>query len=947
MRIRGLHIDGFGHFADLELGPFDRPVTVLHGPNEAGKSTLLEFIRRVLFGFPDGRSRSNPYRPLAGGGHGGGVTIVGDGGETVTVRRFQGTGGGPVTLTAASGEPLADGELSRLLGHHSKDVFQNVFAFTLDELHDEALLSDDSVNSQIYSAGMGATKLPEALKTLNDGKGGLFLKSGRKHAIYDAAGGLDQVDYILRDVADNAAEYGRLSDQLEEVEAELQRLNHRRRESQSHLDRQRQLETAWDDWNELVTTEQQLADLPIIDEFPVDGVSRLEALEERVRGARREHESAVEDVTEAEARAEASVEYEAILDHSGDVDTLKRLSTSFHEAVRDLSKVKAELEEHKRSLTQTLKDLGPDWDEARLEAFDLSMAVREEISQHQERLRKAGEELARRESALAQDQNALEESTEAENRAKQELEASARPTSRKNNSKALAAIAAIGVAAGIALLAMGPALGGTTLPLGIAGGLVFLTLAGIAAYLLTSGQSSTGADAEYARLSRELANAIELTKQRKDRTERSGKAVELAKSALESIESEWRQWLAERGLRETFLPENVVEVRSKIELGLTQRSDVRSWQQRIDAIQGRIVEYTTTVEPLASEFAVAFDDNDPRIVAAAADRLFELHVEVERKVGEQKGAKADLEKAKRGLKERKTVLDEAEEEMKELLQSGAAAAAEDFRKRAETYRGRTDLEKKRRDALDRLQRLSGPGEPLEALKKQLGDTDIQAIRDEKRRVEEEYTDADAEVRELSTERGSIQAQRDGLTGEEESSRLRTERHRLLEEMRGHAREWTVRTIAENLLQEARGKFEKERQPDVVRNAETFFKGITNERYQTVFSPLGSSEIHVMDSRGDPKQPSQLSRGTREQLFLSLRFGLVRELGQRSERLPVVVDEALVNFDPRRGMRAAGAFVELAQTNQVLVFTCHPQMVEWFVSAASERSAEEPEVVAIG
>jgi len=79
----------------------------------------------------------------------------------------------------------------------------------------------------------------------------------------------------------------------------------------------------------------------------------------------------------------------------------------------------------------------------------------------------------------------------------------------------------------------------------------------------------------------------------------------------------------------------------------------------------------------------------------------------------------------------------------------------------------------------------------------------------------------------------------------------------------------------------------------------------------------------------------LSRGTREQLYLSLRFGLIREFGERTERLPVVVDEVLVNFDPKRAGRAARAFAELANTNQVLVFTCHPETVALFTDVASE------------
>ena len=42
-------------------------MTVFVGPNEAGKSTLLEFVRRVLFGFPRKSGRVNPYPALGGG----------------------------------------------------------------------------------------------------------------------------------------------------------------------------------------------------------------------------------------------------------------------------------------------------------------------------------------------------------------------------------------------------------------------------------------------------------------------------------------------------------------------------------------------------------------------------------------------------------------------------------------------------------------------------------------------------------------------------------------------------------------------------------------------------------------------------------------------------------------------------------------------------------------
>ena len=69
--------------------------------------------------------------------------------------------------------------------------------------------------------------------------------------------------------------------------------------------------------------------------------------------------------------------------------------------------------------------------------------------------------------------------------------------------------------------------------------------------------------------------------------------------------------------------------------------------------------------------------------------------------------------------------------------------------------------------------------------------------------------------------------------------------------------------------------------------------------------------------------------------------------QPTARLPVIVDEVLVNFDPDRALRAAAAFVELSKTNQVLVFTCHPTVVGFFRRAALESGVQAPEVIEIG
>ena len=65
MKIADLRIDGFGVWHDLTLRGLSPEVTVFYGPNEAGKSTLMNFLRTVLYGVtPSRRKRYLP--PLVG-----------------------------------------------------------------------------------------------------------------------------------------------------------------------------------------------------------------------------------------------------------------------------------------------------------------------------------------------------------------------------------------------------------------------------------------------------------------------------------------------------------------------------------------------------------------------------------------------------------------------------------------------------------------------------------------------------------------------------------------------------------------------------------------------------------------------------------------------------------------------------------------------------------------
>ena len=715
MKIRDLHIDGFGHFSDRDFGPFARPVTVFHGPNEAGKTTLLEFIRTILFGFLDGRSRRNLYLPLSGGRHGGSITIESDDGEIVTVRRVSGTGGGQVTLTGEAGNPIPRTELSRLLDSHSRKTFETLFGFTLDELHDDALLSDDSVNSQIYSAGMGATRLPDALRTLDQQKERLFLFRGSRHAIHTTAVRLDEVESRLREVADNATEYGQQSARLAEMEKKLIHVRKCRREVASELEGHQNLERAWDDWIDLVNAQRNLDDMPEIDKFPEGGVARLETLEDRARTAAEEHQLAVENVESAESRATVDIEHESILEQREAIRDIQQGRNGFDQSVKDVPERESELATKRVYLENALADLGKDWDAERVSGFDLSILVREEVAAYAERIRGASDELQRSESALEQAETALADAAQGAERAQSNLDSAPEPTlhddgirERRGHVRTVrdtldnfartqdrvtdlkdrldgeseagpapasrggttVAAAVLGIV-GIALAVAGAFLGESALILGLIAG---TSLGAVAVYLFVRSRQPTQAhgqlrttrtrldeaeallselktcldeeavalhidalnttalsevedalDSEQERLSRwtSLTTTLEEAKERAQRltTRRddSERAVEAARSALESARDEWSHWLAKRGLREGFSPDNIAELRRLVDLGRTHLNGVVEMEKRIEAINTDIGEFVEIVQPLAAAHGFDLGPADHHRVGAVAD----------------------------------------------------------------------------------------------------------------------------------------------------------------------------------------------------------------------------------------------------------------------------------------------------------------------------------------
>ena len=888
MRIEDLHIDGFGILNDMSLGPLPSGLSVIRGDNEAGKTTLLAFVRHILFGFPDGRSNENQYPPLRGGKHGGRIKVMTDGGDPYVIERRPGKGAGNVKLTMPDGRTGDDSVLQQLLGFASRELFLNVFAFSLSELQRFESLDDDAVKGAIYSAGMGtgSVSLPEIDSDLENEMGDVFKPRGRKPVMNEVLKELETVEKGLRQRGDNVEEFDRLHGELAELDERIKSLQSRKNQAQERRDRAGKLVDAWEDWVELCSCRDELEQLPEMESFPAQGLERLERAEQQEESVQEALRELEDEQKSHEQKLESLDVDEDVIERADRIAALQRGRDQYDSAVRELPRREQELKEARERLEQDLKELGPQWDVQKLEEFDSSVGQRDTVREFRDRLRNA-------ESDVSAARNL--------------------PDLQKEWGRELFpvwpawAIVVLGLVLGAVLGATVDWIAGVAVALVLGGG-------GAGAYLAFRNQQAH----------------LEERQQ-----EQARERLERAEEKLSAVQDEWAEWLDSAGLQEDVSPESALELMSLIGQCREQHSTAEGLEERIEQMQDDVEDYRRRAREVAEECGLepSEDQDAGHLVDTLADRLEQAR---EDRVARQ-NLEERLEELERKLEGQQKKLEDVQSRKADLLAEAGAENGEEFRRLAETWKRRQELEDEVKDRERALARIAGPGDRVEALKKDLDGTD----RDEQARLKEEaqreLDELNQELEEALDTRGRLREQRESLESEEDSVELRMRRQSLLSSLEENAERWSVLAVARALLAEAKDRYEKERQPAVIQSASRSFELITEGRYPRIVAPPGEATLDVLDRRENRKSMEDLSRGTREQLYLAVRLGLIREFAQRQEPLPVVMDDVFVNFDPGRARAAMKAVLDLAEEQQVLLFTCHPQTCKL---AHSEESSTE-------
>ncbi len=382
MKLQSIYVENYGLFHERELNFHDQ-LQVIYGPNEAGKSTLLQLIREALFGFP----HQSPYRWRPTVKMAATVSMSLTNGEVFQYRRQKGQPDDVSGQFLASAKKIeSHDELVGLFSNATVDTFTNLFGFSLDELSKgQESLKNSSLGDLLLTGGVnGLEQFQHVQKELLAQQQEIFTAKAKTRKLNDVHHKLKDAKTRYQNQRIAPREFDLLVHEKETSQSRVTELSKsliEYRMQEKRLDRFVQALPLQRSINLLQTEINQLA-LP--ESLTPATLSRVESLLNQVRGLSLDIETLQKtiDQTSHEEELNATAPIDAqLLAHASNVQKL----------AQDVKQIRAFLAEQKtdqegirtlqRTIDQKLSELGSDWTIDKVQSLQLTLALRKQLDE--------------------------------------------------------------------------------------------------------------------------------------------------------------------------------------------------------------------------------------------------------------------------------------------------------------------------------------------------------------------------------------------------------------------------------------------------------------------------------------------------------------------------------------------------------------------------------------
>lgn len=881
MRIKELSARHFGLFDHLDA-PVDAPLVVFLGPNEAGKSTVREMITALLFGF-EKKQKGAAWKPLIRWGAAESTlsarVMLASGSEidlqrVISERRpvFQVLRGG--TMQEMGNTPLPD------VGAITREIFESIYCLTSDRLVFPAdtwsQVQDRLLGMEVFENLHPALDVAQALEEeaqalwRNDNRG--------RPAARELARQREALRQTLSEARERQHRLTRLSELRAQRHMEVERLRAGIRDSEAFL---REAEV----WRELRSRmerirrmEQEAGDLTPFEVLPEDIAGHMQRLEESEKALSARVEEARSRLADLRATEQAFTDaHRRLLEKAPEIEQVSGLSVQYLDDGQEIQQVRQELEQeqavYRQAVLSTLESTPDNLGEvlSRVNVQELQRAV-----------------------AALRDARKVHATLES-----QKNEPSAAPLPRLRWPVWVEVLSILLLLAGIV---MAP-------PLAVPGWPVQLPMplpwVGAGALVLGVG-GLAAASIALARNKRLRRHALNQS------VEQAARAVDMARNDVLAA------------LHGLSIPAARLEAADEALPLAVERLQERS--RRIEQLTGRLHALEQRYHQNGDRIARLIEDclgRSPEDISGDIETIRKQLHDARELGSRHDAAKAEaqrLEKDLAGDEEQQASLRRQIAETAHVISLArgvdmAASIAQINHRRALRRTARAE-----RDALMEDSRFASRMAKLPLMETQwpyddnvVAETRAYAdnaaaklgdIGKELGRMDQEF----ASLQQLPTP-ADIQSQIEALEREEQDMGLTRDRY----------------ALAAAVIKAGRRQFQEQHQPDVIRRAAEYLSLVTGGRYNRLMLLEDGSSLQVYSQEAgrylDPER-ERLSRGSLAQLYLSLRLALLDNLDPPGEPLPLLLDEALVDWDDERLNRGLQWLSRFSRNRQVFLFTCH-------------------------
>lgn len=1036
MKITEIDIDRFRIWRSLLLRLNPSGLNVIYGPNEAGKTTLMRFVRSILYGFEPLQEESAWHRseddlPWKGAlrcEHGGRTWRVG--------RTAHRTNRGSLRI---SGGPMEIGKqqtLDELLSNTAEHIFSDVFAVGVRELQQLSTLGNEQVAEYIYGLSLGpqGRQLLDSLSDVRHRRTALFADNGRQGQLPDLFDRYADLSVAPQNRGRTREKHARLVRRRRELTEAIAELQSREDQIAGELRGLRFISNCHKPWKKIGTHKTALAQIPLIHHNPDQALEQLDACERDIQQHADRRDTLSEQSTQLQNQADRlqldelfEKDRYAIQSLVDQADWLR----SLHEQIGAADERTSDL---KRKLDQSLDDMGPGWNIERLKAIDTSptahnsllLAARkyQDALQRRGKLRRWNRSMSKKsqqelvdlesdllalgidsiEDAIARERNRL---SELENLGRLRLQREQMALKIKTVRNVMSrvdtddsippwvdrAVNAIAVTAGalfflgLILVAtdsvdsgrvLGGALAAAAFCLagmmwwGIRNGLrnyfdrktgiqlddlnaeareaeknlrlvhdriQRIQSEGIAGQYLTKADApgTTTADlvnciGECSRHITELENLARRQDRARLRRQRLKTLRERFRSSQQAVNDrrqEWCRLLNTLGMDETVRVQEAFDWWQQIQELRELHTQWRNAAPETEGLKRMFEGMSRRVQQLGRQVAPngKLNYSRPLEVLTVWQQQLKTH---DRDRAERERLIQEAETLQRDSVKEHNQVEGTELRRSAVLTRAGVMSREELLQQREWQNKRSSLEGLLTVAQDELNEIALAETELAIVEDDLARFDPATGRQRIQLLEHEQLEVEEKLNSHHEELGSLKQEIRLLEGSRESQVRHFQKAQAASDIYRAAEEWFALQIEEDSIQKMRHRFEQENTSGTLTTASSYLHRISSGRYHRIWAPLGEDFLCVDDEYNRTFRVEQLSGGTREQLFLALRFALVREFASRGVELPVIMDDLFVNFDEERTDAAAECLIEVAaEGQQVLFFTCHQHLAELF------------------